>query len=187
MNKNRLAARVKKAKTVEVKEVNKDTYVVAGSGKKYVVKFNTSAKPAYATCCDSDGHWCNGNSKTVCYHVFAALLHRAAAANVKVSFCANRADAKNLANIAGHWHRISNGLRNDEVWFVSVDLADEVISADANDFQKSYLAKRISQVETALDQLQNELVFTPDSLLVKKQIKQHVAQMATMKAELAGL
>lgn len=120
LNKAALADRVKKAKTRHVEMVDKNNWIVEGSDSNYHVRF-TDNSPARAVCVEREtGEYCKGNSKSVCYHVFAALLARAKMAKAEVSFCANRPDADRLHRIGGTFHRLQNGIGNSEVWFVSV-------------------------------------------------------------------
>jgi hypothetical protein len=122
LNKNTLADRVKKAKNAKVEElVDGRLYSVKGSSDYYNVLLRDDEKPVRSVCKnEATGRYCQGNGRSVCYHTIAAILARAAKADVVVSFCANRADADRLHRIGGSFHRIKNGLSNSELWFVSI-------------------------------------------------------------------
>jgi len=123
-----LRNRVAKAKAVVeaglVHQINDNAWKVPGPAfKRYLVTHRSGERARMRCDLDLGGHGyqdCKGNSNGyVCRHVLSTLIYRAEKAGHKISFCCNRGDAQNLANLVhGQKYLIKSAQGKGQVWVV---------------------------------------------------------------------
>jgi hypothetical protein len=163
LDKKNLAQRVRKSKTRNVTTVHSNFFDVSGTDKTYHVSFSGNS----ALCNDEHGQYCNGNTRSVCYHVFAALVERAKNAEKTIAFCANRADAKRLSRLGGTFHRVTNSLRSADVWIVVFKTKTQT---ETDTIQDAYLKTRTEMIDNAIAEQERIVAEKPWSTLARNHL-----------------
>lgn len=113
------------AKFAQVQDNSNQVLVPGHDGKQYTVTIDRRSRHnVVVSCVDNDGAVCKGmhySEHTVCYHALAAVITLTIAKKNKISFCANRTRALQLARMGGRVLRLANGQNSaGEQWLVVV-------------------------------------------------------------------